>query len=160
MRARRGTRGRAAAVLNVHVRVRHIADIRSQFDYSFQMSELTQRSTGPSRIGCVFALALIFAPAIAVTLWVGQLPGEEWPFALFYGVLLALPFGYLALDGTKNRLPLLVVIVLTALFWGALIVSTVNGARDQTGVNFGMGLIMLASPLVTTLGAWLANRRA
>jgi hypothetical protein len=87
------------------------------------------------------------------------MPGEEWPFALFYGLLLAIPFGYLALDGTRDWLPWSVAIALTALFWGALIVSVIVSLRDHSGVNFGMGLVMLASPFITTLGAWLAKRR-
>lgn len=115
---------------------------------------------GPSRSGCIFALALIFLPAIIATLSVGSLPSAEWPFALFEGVLVALPFGYLAMDGAKNWLPWLIAIVLTALFWGAVEVSAVISARDQTGVNFGMLPVMLASPFVITFGAWLANRRA
>jgi len=124
------------------------------------MGEPAQGSKAPIRSGCIFALALIFLPTVVITLWDGPLPSEEWPFELFYGVLLALPFGYLALDGTKKWLPWVVAHVLTALFWGALIVSTVISAEDQTGVNFRMGLVMLTSPFVTTFGAWLANRRA
>ena len=48
--------------------------------------------------------------------------------------------------------------VLSACFWGGLIVSAIISARDQMGVNFGMILVMLASPFVVTTGAWLAVR--
>jgi hypothetical protein len=122
------------------------------------MSASEQDTTAPSRSGCLVALGLVFLPALAASL-VG-LPGGELPSTLFFGLLLAAPFAYLALDGAKDRRPWLVASALTALFWGALIVSVFMSTRDETGVNIGMGLVMLASPFVITLGAWLANRRA
>jgi hypothetical protein len=109
--------------------------------------------------GCSVALALVFLPGVVLSVLTGPLPGEEWPFALFYGLLLAVPFAYLALDGTRHWLPWLVATLLTALSWGALSASVISSARDQTGANIGMGLLMLASPVVITVGAWLANRR-
>lgn len=127
--------------------------------YRGRMSGPTEGSTEPSRFGCVIAVALVFVPAVAVSLLSGPLPGEEWLFALFFGLLLALPFAYLGLSGTRDWLPWIVVIVLTALFWGAFTTSVILSARSQTGVNMAMGLVMLAAPFVTTMGAWIANRR-
>ena len=86
------------------------------------------------------------------------MPSEEWPFQLFQGVLLAIPFGYLAIGGTRDWLPWSVASLLTVLIWGAYIVSIISSARDHSGVNFGMTLVMLMSPFVTTLAAWFANR--
>ncbi len=63
------------------------------------MSEHDHASTAPSRAGCVIALALVLVPFITASVLRG-LPGEEWPFAIFWGLLLAAPFGYLALEGT------------------------------------------------------------
>ena len=119
------------------------------------MSEPEKGSAELSRIGCVVAFALVFVPGFVASL-LGGMPSEEWPFALFYGGLLALPFAYLGLEGTKAWFPWIVAIVLTACFWSALIASVVVSVRDQSGVNFGMGLVMLASPFVVTAGAWWA----
>lgn len=116
-------------------------------------------SSEPSRVGCIFALALILVPGIVSSVLRGPV-GEDWPFALFYGFLLAVPFAYLGLDGTRDRIPWLVAVVLSCLFWGALIVSVIVSAREQSGVNFGMGLVMLASPFVITAAAWACNRQA
>ena len=123
------------------------------------MNEETTSSTGANRGGCVVAIALILLPGLAAMVWSGPLLGEELPYALFYGLLLAIPFGYLALDGTRHWLPWFVAVAMTVGFWGALIGSAIISAREQSGVNFGMGLVMLASPILTTLSAWLANRK-
>ena len=119
------------------------------------MTERDQVSSELSRTGCLTALALVLIPAVAA-FSLGVPLSEEWPFALFFGLLLAAPFGYLALEGTKAWLPWAVAVVLSACFWGALSASIIISARDQTGVNFGMGLVMLGSPFVVTGGAWLA----
>jgi hypothetical protein len=105
--------------------------------------------------GCAFSIALLIVPGL-VAFSFDHLTGEDWPFALFYGVLFAFPFGYLALEGIKAWLPWVVAIVTTACFWGALIVSILMSVRDKSGVNFGMGLLMLASPLIVTACAWVA----
>ena len=80
------------------------------------------------------------------------------PGLLLHGAILALPFGYLALDGIKPWLPWLVVIGLTILFWGAYLASVIISARDRSGVNFGMLLVMLASPFVIIACAQAAVR--
>jgi hypothetical protein len=123
------------------------------------MSEPDEGSTEQSRIGCIVAFVLVFVPGAVVSV-LGQMPGEEWPFALFYGVLLAAPFAYLGVEGTKAWIPWLVVVALTACFWGALIASVIISVRDQSGVNFGMALVMLASPFIVTVGAWFAVQAA
>jgi len=82
--------------------------------------------------------------------------GEEWPFALFHGLLLAIPFGYLGLEGGKAWLPWIVAVGLTACFSAALILSILASVRDQSGANIGMGWLMIAWPFVVTGGAWLA----
>lgn len=120
------------------------------------MSEPEHDSTEELRScgGCSVALALVLLPGVLLSVLTGPLPAEEWPFAFFYGLLLAIPFAYLALAGTRHWLPWLVAIVLTVLFWGAFTASLM-----KTGVDVRSALVMLASPLLITVGAWLANRR-
>ena len=77
---------------------------------------------------------------------------------LMLGVLFTLPFGYLALEGTKAWFPWVVAIVLTGFFWGVLILSVVDGARNSSGVNFEMIPVLLASPILITCSAWAAVR--
>ena len=117
------------------------------------MNEPAPLPSEPSRAGCLVAAVLILVPAVISFLRWGEMPAAELPIALFWGALLATPFGYLALEGPKSSLPWLVASGLTACFWGALIISAIFSARDKTGVNFGMGLIMLASPIVVTYAA-------
>ena len=109
------------------------------------------------RGGCWIALALAVTPILVIAVWPhGLVLSEEWPFALFWGVVLAIPFAYLGLEGTKAWFPWIVAVALTACFWGALIASVIMSVRDRSGVNFGMVLVMLASPFVVTVGAWFA----
>jgi hypothetical protein len=78
-----------------------------------------------------------------------SLPGEEWPFALLWGAVFALPFGYLAL-ATRRWKPWVFTGFLTACIWGALFFIT---ARGEPGVNFGIVLLMLAAPILITVAA-------
>jgi len=55
----------------------------------------------------------------------------EQPFLLFQSLLLAVPFGYLAVDGTRDWLPWSVAILVTGLFWGAYVASIEIGARGS-----------------------------
>ena len=122
------------------------------------MSEPAPHSTDPSRVGCVAALALGLLPAVLAYWLEGSIPAEEWVWLLLLGLFLALPFGYLALEGTKASLPWVVAIGLTGCFWGVLIVDAVVSARNASGVNFGMIPLLFSSPIVVTLAAWAAVR--
>jgi hypothetical protein len=119
------------------------------------MSEPDHNSARPSRTGCVAALALVLVPGLVSSV-LRRTPGEDWPFALFEGMLLAIPFGYLALEGSKAWLPWIVAMVLTIFFWGAVIASVIASVRDRSGVNFGIAFVMLAAPFVVTAAAWFA----
>lgn len=112
------------------------------------------KGSSRSRVGCLVAAALLITPGLIASLMIG-IPGAEWPFALFWGALLAAPFGYLGLDGTKDWLPWTVAIGLTALFWGAFIASVILG---EPGVNFAKALAMLVAPVVITAATWSCNR--
>ena len=111
------------------------------------MRELAS-SDEPSRLGCVLALCLALLPGIAGAI-IRPSPAEEWPFDLFWGVIFALPFGYLAL-ATRRWVPWVFTAILTVCIWGALIIVTVRG---EPGVNFGIALLMLAAPIVITAAA-------
>lgn len=115
-------------------------------------------------MGCILALAI---GALIVVVFYGALlaflgaprpiPTDEWPFLLFQILFAAAPFGFLALVGIKSTAPWLAAAVLTILFWAAFFVSVLISARDGTGANIGMGLVMFVSPLVIGGGAWLVS---
>jgi hypothetical protein len=105
------------------------------------------------RGGCFIALALLFAPMLVVAAWPhGLVLSEEWPFLLLTGLLFALPFGFLALDGTKDWLPWSVAAFLNLGCWGLLL--------KFAGPGPGAALISLVIPPFVTAGAWATNRSA
>jgi len=105
------------------------------------------------RGGCFLALAPFLAPLFVVAVWPdGLVLAKEWPFLLLWGLLLALPFGYLALDGTKDWLPWSVAAFLTLGCWGVLL--------KFGGPGLGAALISFAIPLFITATAWGTNRHA
>ena len=97
-------------------------------------------------------LALVLVPGVATSVLGETLPAEEWPFALFWGVVFALPFAYLTL-AARAWLPWVLTAILTACIWGALVAAVVITTREEPGVNFWIVLIMLAAPAVITAGA-------
>ena len=114
---------------------------------------------GPSkgyRVGCLVAGVLLLAPGLVASNLTGM-PGGEWPFALFWGLLLALPFAYLGINGTNDWVPWTVTVGLTILFWGAFVASVV---LSSPGVNFGTAFAMLAVPIVITVAAWASNSKS
>jgi ABC-type transport system involved in multi-copper enzyme maturation permease subunit len=120
----------------------------------------------PWRGGCVLALGLGFLTVATFygTLFIvfgtprGGVPAEEWPILLLQILIAGAPFGILALTGMRAKLPWLVAVILTVCFWGTLFFSAWIAARDQTGANIGMGLLMLASPLLITGAALLTAK--
>ena len=105
------------------------------------------------RGGCIVALALLVAPLLATVVGPnGLVLAKEWPFLLLWGLLLALPFVYLAFDGTKDWLPWSVAIFLTLGCWILLL--------QFGGPGPGGALISLVIPLFITAIAWATNRHA
>jgi hypothetical protein len=98
------------------------------------------------------ALCLVFLPSVAMWVFDGPLPADEWPFALLWGAIFALPFGYLAL-ATRAWIPWAITGLLTACVWGALIAAVLISVREQPGVNFYLVPFMLAAPIVITVAA-------
>ena len=116
------------------------------------------------RGGCALAIAfglltvVIFYSLVFVVFGTprGGIPFEEWPFPVIQILLASAPFGILAFRGVKSKLPWLVAGVLTISFWAAFFYSVWLAARDQTGANIGMGLLVLASPIVIVGGTLIA----
>lgn len=73
--------------------------------------------------------------------------------------LVAFPFLILALLGARRWLPWLVGLVITVALWGWVLFEGVRYQwnPDGSGANIGLGLIMLASPLVITALCVLAH---
>ena len=117
------------------------------------MNDVVPSSREPWRGGCSFALAVFIAPVVVVAGWPrGLVLSEEWPFLLLAGLLLALPFGYLTLSGTRDWLPWFVAVCLTIALWGLLLWFG--------GPGLGAAIISLAIPPAITAAAWASNRDA
>ncbi|HUG45021.1 MAG TPA: hypothetical protein VMK31_00730 [Sphingomicrobium sp.] len=98
------------------------------------------------------AITLVLLPGVAMSVLGQTLPAEEWPFALFWGVIFALPFAYLAL-ATSAWQPWVLTAILSACIWGALMAAV---AREEAGVSLWLVLFMVAAPVAITAGAALA----
>jgi hypothetical protein len=83
---------------------------------------------------------------------------EEWPFILLHMMFAAAPFVLLAGVGVTARLPWLVGLCLTALFWGYLFLDAAWIHRGE-GANIGLGLLLPAFPIVIATAA-LATAKA
>lgn len=83
---------------------------------------------------------------------------------LFQLVIVAIPFLVLAMGGVRARLPWLTGLALTAMLWGYYLYDGVryHWSGDASGANVGLGLLLLASPLVISIAciaAYLLERR-
>jgi hypothetical protein len=116
-------------------------------------------------IGCIYAVAIgVLTVAIvsgAFSLLTGQ-PlnlAEEWSVFLFQMLIVAAPFGLLALMGIGNRLPWLVGLAPTLALWGYDLFDGVSYQwhPDGTGANIGLGLVMLVSPFVIAAACFGAD---
>ena len=90
---------------------------------------------------------------------------EEWGVFLVQMLIVAAPFGLLAILGIASRLPWLVGLALTISLWGYVLFEGVSYQwhPDGSGANIGLGLFMLVSPVFIAgicLGAhaWLRRR--
>jgi len=73
---------------------------------------------------------------------------EEWPILILWYCMIAAPFGVLAIRGIDDAVAWSTAISLTLVFWGGLFYSAFESAADQSGVNIGYALLMLASPVI------------
>lgn len=76
----------------------------------------------------------------------------EWGFILFNLFIVAAPFLLLTALGVMAKLPWLVGVALTALFWGYVFLDMVL-ITPGPGANIGLGLISFVWPLVVAGGA-------
>jgi len=122
-------------------------------------------SPEPNPIGCLGAIAIgvlvVAGEAGAFSLLTGRplnLSDQAGVF-LFQMLSVAAPFGLLALAGARRALPWLTGLALTLALWGYALVEGVRYQRhpDGTGADIGLGLIMLASPLVIAAAALAAH---
>jgi hypothetical protein len=104
--------------------------------------------------------------AIAFSLLTGRSLSQEWGIIAVQALLVSVPFVAVALTGTLRKAPWLVGLALTVGLWGYFLYEGVSYQwhPDGTGADIGLGLIMLASPVVITaicLGVhWLQRRDA
>ena len=86
------------------------------------------------------------------TLLTGRPITFESDVAPFQVGIVAAPFLVLAILGVRQRRPWLVGLALTFSLWGYYLFEGVRyqWSPDGSGANIGLGLIMLASPLVIT----------
>jgi hypothetical protein len=126
------------------------------------MAEPQTPSQGIEPLGCLAALVIgliaVGGTFAGLALFAGRSPdlSEEWPILLFNVLMVAAPFGLLALCGIRTRLPWAVGIVLTLGLWGWLLLDAVAAAPGR-GANIGLGLIMLVSPILVAAAAFAAH---
>lgn len=107
-----------------------------------------------SRImGCALAMFIGICVAIIAVSLSAYLSGrfsinfrEEAPLFITWAVQIALPFAALALIKARDWQSWVIGILLTAVFWGALILDPF--LRDGGGANIGLGLVMIVSPFI------------
>ena len=113
----------------------------------------------PSAAGCAAALAIGLLVVAAVNAALSLSDGRpldlrgDWGFYLIEMLLVAIPFGLLALTGIRTLLPWLVGLALTLALWGYFVFDGVTG---QPGANFGLGLVIILSPLIITFACLAA----
>lgn len=112
--------------------------------------------------GCILALGIGVVTVTSVTGAFSLLTGaelnldEEWSIFLFQMLLVAAPFGFLALAGVTAKAPWIAGAILTATFWGLYLADGL-ARRGAGGANIGLGLLMLLSPLMIGAGAFAVH---
>ena len=122
-----------------------------------------------SRLRLVLYALGIGAAVVALTkLAFAGLTGRPLNFSfsvdIFQLVIVAIPFLVLAMGGVRARLPWLTGLALTIALWSYYLYDGVryHWTGDTSGANIGLGLILLASPLVISfacIAACLVERR-
>ena len=83
---------------------------------------------------------------------------DEMAVFILQIVMVSSPFVLLAVLGIGNRKSWLVGILLTTAFWGYYFLDAFLKRGDGTGVNIGLALLMLASPLIIAIASVFAAR--
>ena len=99
---------------------------------------------------------LVVAASVAITSLGGrpvqrdQL-GDEMPILAFQMFMVAIPFLVLATAGISTRRPWIAGLVMTLALWSYYLLDALVLAVPGRDVNIGLGLIMLASPLLISV---------
>ena len=121
---------------------------------------------GSTARGCAAALAIGAATVLLAAAAAGAATGawsiiaEAWWILLVWMLMAAAPFGLLALAGIGARRPWLVGIALTVLLWSGACLYVLLLADPASGVNSGLALATVASPVVISAACFLAARPA
>ena len=107
---------------------------------------------------------MVVATKLAFAGLTGRLLAIELAVDLLHMVIVSIPFLMLAMGGVHARLPWLTGLALTAALWGYYLYEGVRyqWSGDTSGVNIGLGLIMLASPVLISfacIAAVVVERR-
>lgn len=121
-----------------------------------------QRRTGKPGCLLAFLIGLLVVAFIQAGFWVlaGSPPNpmEDWGRYLFQAALIAVPFGFLVLNGVSAKTPWITAVLLTAVVWGFVLAATFQ--RPWRANDMGLALLTLLSPVITTAGAFAADRLA
>lgn len=121
-----------------------------------------QRLTGIS--GCLVALliGIVTIALVRISLWrlTGEVPDlqAKWAAWLFWAVLVAAPFSYLALKGVGANVPWITAAILTAAYWGVFLALPLVRPHDRN--DLGAILLMLLYPVFIIASALAADRAA
>jgi hypothetical protein len=111
----------------------------------------------PKAMLAALAIGLLVVASSVVIASLGGRPiqrdqlGDEMPILAFQAVMVAIPFLVLAIAGISTRRPWIAGLVLTLALWGYYLLDALVLAVPGRGANIGLGLIMLASPLIISL---------
>lgn len=122
------------------------------------MSEPAPPEKEPGPSGCLGGLAIGVATVAVFSGATGNglNLSEEWPFLLFFLCLAAAPFVLLASMGVSAKLPWVVALGLHLIAWGALFLIVFSQRGE--GAIIGVGLLMLACPILVTAGSLVAAK--
>jgi hypothetical protein len=74
-------------------------------------------------------------------------------------LLIAIPFLLMAFLGVRGMGAWLVGLGLTVALWGYVIFDVFSRLGDGSGTNIGMGLLLLASPILVSTACLIAARK-
>jgi hypothetical protein len=101
---------------------------------------------------------LLAAAAAGAATGAWSIIAEAWWILIVWMLMAAAPFGLLAIAGIGERRPWLVGIGLTVLLWSGACLYVLRLANPASGVNTGLALAMIASPVVISAACFLAAR--
>lgn len=125
----------------------------------------------PSERGCLLALAIGLLTVAANAGVFSAATGnpinlaDEWSAFLFQILLVAAPFGLLALFGVRDRAAWVLGLGVTALLWGYYLYDGIRYqlSGDTSGVNMGLAFLLMVSPVFISIAcfavaAWKRRR--